>query len=1093
MASTELWTTSALDHWGNQIFIDSKGYIHIVGTSGFGSGIDIYYAISTDEGITFTDGEGGTGSSYKTIATNINIPNDWSPPAIVVDSNDNIYVFWGDDTDNELYFRKKTGGTGGTWDSIISISDIVGKNYYVTYPLRVEIDSDDNIIIGTASGYTFQLFTSIDSGSNWSYQEASSSYKFQNMCLGYDGHLWAIFFGGTGSKYSYIRKITKTEGSPDTWSIGVRTQIGGVASSTLSLTESSIICERDSETVWAFRIDTNGIHYIKYEGGSWNNNWTQISATTGYYELSPICTYINQIYLFARYYQYGNPRKIYYLKYNGSSWEDAIDTGITDPYSFTVAHPRNLVDTDNYIGFTFINSSSEAYFDRLELPLELSDTINLSDNILVNLSLEKIELSDTINLSDNIYLKLTAEELIEGETITLNDEIQASYPVFKEDTINLSDEIYVNTPQEQIILNDTINLSDNILDWKDIINDFRIVKGVIEDIPNDFRSVVESIDDVTNVFSMAYAGDLTDIKNDIRYMVDSTYDITNDFRMLKSWQIPGDAGFQSLGKEYIKIYINGSADDDVDINSVTINKILNSAHTANFVIGRPYDTTNKPTIEHEVEIRYYEKNWTDYCLLYKGYITGIIPGDTPESIKINCQDKYWIRNREKKYFYVGHKPSDNHELYYEQISEALSICGFNGTGIGNFVPQTMNLFGRGESDSISSLITNSGNYAWFYDVDGTKKLWTAGEGSIINLERQEPNKNIGLYQVLQHSLTESIDNLINRFRVTMGDKVIRRFNDYGGSKEYDGYYYYLDEEINLIPAWDSSLEILAKDSDDGYGFDKHPTEENDKYADVYTKYIIPFTSTDLEAYTDRFEPRIIIEAPIGGTGLKSSIGVKRGVIGNNILSTTITGGFTIDYKNRTITFGERTFLYTEDENDEMDSTRTPVIRLNIWKQKFISRTDNPSDNPQDSEDITSPLVFITDKMGDYPETVWGSLQLSGLGIQYGGWYISGYDENDQAIWKYIPSWNDIPSAQDYANWKLSQTCDKKIQGSITVTIDTICYYNIDLAKRIMIDGILENPLNIKSITYNLNNFTVNLELENNRYYQRTISIQPRGV
>ena len=1053
MARVNLWNISGgYAYQGNNIYRDSDGYIHVVGFENDPG--DLYYAVSIDEGVTFTDGEGGGNGTKKTLATNINHPYPLLAPAIVVDSNKNIYIFWIDEADNELYFRKKSGSTGGIWDtgSGTSISDAVSTGgETVIDRLRVEIDTDDHIIITAMNSNVLKVFTTTDGGTTWEFTSSSLARplsRTNDLCLDYNNNLWFVYtYSFAGIYYTKVLKITKNTGN--IWSIGAPTTL---YSDSYAVTDVGIVAERDSETIWVFQDYYDGsvqyTRYIKYATGSWGS-WTNIENTGAdlYRQPTPICDYDNNIYLFVSKHAVND---LWYYKWDGDNWSSRIDTEFVHPDYISVEHPRNLPQNWNrYVYALFLTSGespNKACFDKQFLPLS-----HLG--------------SDSITLSDEIFLKVSLEKLN---------------------------------------LNDTINLSDNIQDWRDIINDFRMAVEVTEDISSDFRSVIEVIsDDMINAFSMVYAGDLVDIESDIRYVTEPTYDITNDFRMLKQWQVPGDAGFQSLGKEYIKVYINGNPDDDVDINSITINKVLNGSHTANFIIGRPYDTANKPTIEYEAEIRYYEKNWGNYWLLYKGDINQINPGDNPDTIKINCQDKYWVRNREKKYFFVGHKPQDDKELYYETISSALSSGLDWNPGIGNFIPQTMNLFGRGESDCITSLITNAGNYAWFYDVDGNKKLWTADRGSIINLERQELEKNIGLYQVLKHSFTESVENLVNRFRVTMGDKIIRRFNFSGGSKEYDGYYYYLDLDLALTPAWDREYERLASDDYEppteanpegkGHdGFDRHPTDRNSLYADVYTKYIIPFTSTDLEAYTDRFEPRISIEASIGRGGMECSVGIRRGAISNNILKTTITGGYTIDYKNYTVTFGERTYLYTEDENNQMNSTKSPIIRLTIWKQKFISRTDDPSDNPQDSGDITSPLSFVTDKMGDYAE-IWGLLQLSGLGIQNGGWYVSGYDEDDRAIWQYVPSWDDTAFAQDMADWKLSQNCDKKVHVSVDLTIDAVCYYDINLAKLIMINGVLDDSLNITSMNYNFNTFTVTLSLENARYYKRSISIQPRGV
>ncbi|GAG07768.1 unnamed protein product, partial [marine sediment metagenome] len=263
----------------------------------------------------------------------------------------------------------------------------------------------------------------------------------------------------------------------------------------------------------------------------------------------------------------------------------------------------------------------------------------------------------------------------------------------------------------------------------------------------------------------------------------------------------------------------------------------------------------KPSQESIVEIKYHI--WT----LYKGYITQITPTNNPDSIKIICQDKYWKQNKTKKYFHVGHRPTDNFELYYNYISQGLSACGAS-FGIGSFVPQTMNLFGTRESDAITDLVTNSGNYAWYYNVTGTKKLWTSGQGSIINLEKQEIGKNLGLYQVIRHSFKESIENIVNKFRVQMGDRVVRRFNNTGGTKEYAGHEYeYFYGSVS--PAWDATYERLAQNSEDGKGVFHHPASQNDLYEDVFVKYNLPYLNSELESWSDRYPPLVSILVPFG--------------------------------------------------------------------------------------------------------------------------------------------------------------------------------------------------------------------------------------
>jgi len=673
-------------------------------------------------------------------------------------------------------------------------------------------------------------------------------------------------------------------------------------------------------------------------------------------------------------------------------------------------------------------------------------------------------LGDTLTLYDSIFLKLSKETLEDSDTLTLSDEIDISLlkNIEEQDTITLSDEIEVLFSKESI---DTLTLSDDI--------NVATIQLVRSDFYNKF-GMVNRI--------------LSDIDNKIGFISRTLSDINNKIGFLKSWQVAGDAGFQSLGKTYIKVYIDSVEQTDVDVDSITITKSLNSPHTANFVLGKPYDNT-KPDQESEVEIKY--NTWT----LYKGYITQITPTNSPDSIKIICQDQYWKRNKTKKYFFVGHRPTDNFELYYNYISTALSTYGAS-FDIGSFVPQTINLFGTGESDAISQLVDNSGNYAWYYDVDGSKNLWTAGKGNVINLERQQIGTNLGLYQVLSHSFRESIENIVNKFRVQMGDLVIRRFNNTGGVKEYAGYRY---EHFygSATPAWDDTYERLAQNSDDGNGVFFHSVSKNKLYKDVFTKYYLPSLDSDLESWTDRYPPKVSIHIPFGFW--QCSLGYPVSVLEEE--EGDLTEGFTIDYGiispgihpdsgGATLTFNEPIYLFQTNQYGEMTEIRRPEISLQLWKEKYYSNTENPSDDP--TTDISNPLMFFTEKIGDYPETIMENYELTGLGIQIGGWYISGQTVDGDDIWTHVPSWNDTLFAKDYANWQLSKNCDKKINGSIDLTIDAIQFYNITLDKRIMIEGIIDSPLNIIAINYNIGSWKVSVQLENSRYYKRDVSFQSRG-
>ncbi len=527
--------------------------------------------------------------------------------------------------------------------------------------------------------------------------------------------------------------------------------------------------------------------------------------------------------------------------------------------------------------------------------------------------------------------------------------------------------------------------------------------------------------------------------------------------------------FCSLGKEYIKVYIASVEQTNVDVNSISITKAINASHTASFELGQAYDST-KPDMKAEVEIKYHI--WT----LYKGYITAIIPTESPESIRINCQDKYWQQNRTNKYFFVGHKPQDNKEKYYNTIKEALSSeCSFE-IEEGDFIPQTMSCFGQGESDCITSLITNAGNFGWFYKLNNDKKLWKAGQGDIIYLERQVLDTNIGLYQVLRHQFRESIDNIINKLRVQMGEEIVRQFDEYGGVKRYTGYRF-SSYQTHAVPAWSVSNERLAKNSFDGYGFDYHSPQDDPTYRDVFRKWELPYLDGEISSWTDTYPPRVEFYAP--GTWVGVGFPMSPSYLKN------VTEGFTIDYENGYIVFNEPMFVGRQNDEGELYGIRAPEVSLKLWKKEYFSYTATQAEDPE--SDISNPLMFITDKCGDYTDTILGFLDLSGLSIQEGGTYLDS--DGDEVL---VPSWDDTEFAEDLAGWELSKTCEKKISGSIDLTLDAVLYYDLNLSKRIMIENVIENPLNIMSMTYNLGSFTVTVNLEKHRYYKRDIPVQTHG-
>jgi len=353
-------------------------------------------------------------------------------------------------------------------------------------------------------------------------------------------------------------------------------------------------------------------------------------------------------------------------------------------------------------------------------------------------------------------------------------------------------------------------------------------------------------------------------------------------------------------------------------------------------------------------------------------------------------------------------------------------------------------------------------------------LWTAGQGSQVNIDRQEIGKNINIYQLIDHKITTTSENVVNRYRVQMGQKTGRGSQ---GSRQYE-VYTCSNFEGQAIPAWNRSLEKLAKKgTSNGYGFNYTGIDNADTYKDVFRKFSIPSLDSDTESWSDRYPPKIEVFNPGGWGGSVYGFPLAGGVI---------TEGFTIDYENRFIIFNEPIFLTYTNNYGEVTAIRAPILRVSLWKEIYHTYTASESEDAGST--VSNPYMFFRDSTGfvptpTYPNTITKLLNLTGLTHQDGMTYTDYW-----GVAHTIRSFDDTDYAKDYIDWQLSNTCDAKINGTFTLTLDALCFNSIDLSKRIYISGITATPLNIVSISYNLANFTVSIEVENKRYYQRTVSI-----
>jgi len=705
-----------------------------------------------------------------------------------------------------------------------------------------------------------------------------------------------------------------------------------------------------------------------------------------------------------------------------------------------------------------------------------------SGNVTMNSSNSGLVIGDFyLNTGGHVVSGLIDElHLVKGEAIWTENFTAPTSPIniFPTQTITSdatffgnnsntisSDSLFRLPHYSDTILSDSLFVTPIIYNVSNRIN---VIKAIYNYFDNKINVCKQGLDYFRNVI-FTVRGKYYDFANKVSTQARKTYSFSNIINVLIPEYAPETLEVedseeptfikirtQSLGKSYVRVYLDDVLQDDVIVDSIIIKRNLNAAATATFTLAKAYDST-KPSSEISVKIYY------DSSLRFSGKVRNISQSDSTEEITISASDKYADDEKIELDFMVGHEPPSNNDTdypatYYSKISEALSYLKM--PAVGYFVPQTMSCAGE-KSGIITSLITQAGNYGWFYERDGkTPRLWTGGRGSIKTFQRQSIGVNLNIFQVLSHNLEVDFSNIITGFKVKMGKKTLSN----NGQYKYIRYYRH---KVRAIPAWDKSLEVLASDSVDGYGWDFPNPDEPDKYKDVYTKYYLENFGVD-DSYSENSVP----EVTIWGAGVRDTF--------DSYFSTPseiISDGFTIDYNEKTITFSEKKYWYTKPAKDfdVILNSFSCLIDVELDMYKVISGQIDLSDKP-----------IIFDVGGSTNQKI---LELSDLNIQEGQVkyiYIKGI--------KYkIPLWNDTKFATDIAKWKLNDVNHKKISGNIKLTIDAVSVYDLNLNDRIFVAGITEYPLNIISISENYSSFTVDVELSYQTSYSRTVSMQSRGI
>ena len=1016
-------TRSTATAYSNQrkIVKTSDGTLVLFAVTGTTSGTRLQYKVSTNDGATW--------SASWIAAYQVANVNDFD---VCIDTNNDILLCISISTYTRFV---KLAYSAGAWTA----GTIYTPNSAGHSKSSIARRSNGDIWITSGKGNNYiYYYISTDEGVNWSpytYDTGGANYINVTQILKNGTDIW-VFAINNGVVQCHIYDSS--------WSTVTIEDLG-----VTSAGYEAVATKVNSTEIWCAVRTTSGIKVYNYNGSTWDAG-TLISDDTT--DSSPTLSIIGTNAIICWDDWSGTYWQTAYRVYNGSSWDTQVtltSDSVNNRFTSSI-----IIDTSTlYLGCTNGASSPYiVYFDKVVFTIPPVQKTILSD--------AEIYIPHETILSDALIIIPSSQKDILSDAKIKATDIQ--------DTI-LSDALIVERIQKNILSDASISatfqntiLSDAKLcteELYDVDNKVSFIAQFLSDVNNKFNSVIRVLSDVNN-FINTCKGFILDANNDFRMRGLGIQDVNNDVRFLKPYQLPGPAGFQSLGKTYIHVYFGDDEQTDVDIDSIEIHKILNGSHTASLDLARAYDV-NVPALETVVTIYY------DYYLLYKGYITEINPAESPEKINVICNDNYWLQNRNTKYFFVGHEPVENVapnvvETYYPTPKTALATEVSLNVDFGNFVPQTIGCFGTPESDAISSLIESSGNFGWYYDVDDTKKIWRAGQGSIIDINRQVLGSNIKLYDLLNHQFKKDASNVVNRFRVQMGNRT------YVGSREYSSYSFSNYAQF-VVPAWDTSIPLISS-NDSVSTWVNHSAEDASLYTDVLKKYTLPYLNPKLSQYSD-VRPSYVEIFSIGG---------NFGFVGplNLQYEKTLFEGFSIDFENRTITFNDPLFLYQPDNNGEPINIRQPIIKVYLWKKELHSYTDDPANNP---------LVFYTPKMGSYPVTITKELNLSDLSI------------SDGATWKYydgvthqIPQYDDTAFATDIAEWNLSKTQEERINGNIEVTLDTLCYYGIDLTKRINITGITSAPMNILSIDIKLSNFKVSLSLNNSQPYQRTVSMSYRG-
>jgi hypothetical protein len=211
--------------YGGRVIVKQSSIIHVIWRTNNDPNYVVRYAQSTDDGATWTDGDGGGSGTYHTVS---DAGRDSLTPAIAIDSSDTVHVVWKDisSSPNSLYYR--TRASNGTWSSIDTTSLVVAsKNIHIPNIIVAPDDSLHIAGLNTTDNAVYWAY-STDGGSTWTVNGSLFTGVSTNPWrVGIDAdssnNLHLIWIKNSTNRASYAKATlsmgTWTWGSEDTTSL----------------------------------------------------------------------------------------------------------------------------------------------------------------------------------------------------------------------------------------------------------------------------------------------------------------------------------------------------------------------------------------------------------------------------------------------------------------------------------------------------------------------------------------------------------------------------------------------------------------------------------------------------------------------------------------------------------------------------------------------------------------------------------------------------------------------------------------------------------------------------------------------------------